>query len=357
MARSLRALRYKLLKGNYPYVTARVKAKKPKLLRREDYLKLLASSPSEIARSLQEGHYKREVDELGSKYRGARLVEMATRLNLSRSYTDVTSYATGELQRFIQLYLQRYDVYNIKTLVRGKLAGVKDEEIESQLIPAGALSADDLATLARLGQADEVIERLGKTLYGPLLREGLEGGKRENLARVENELDKLYYKTLIHAIAPTSEPKRAFLNFVRFEADLLEVKTLLRLRAGGFEGDPLPFLADPEGGDIDGPLAARLLRAQPEEFVHEVEALPFGARVAPALTEYFQTKDLNKAAIAIDNALLASAQGFSRRYPLSLLPVVDFILRKRVEVDNLRIIAAGKDHGLPEDTIRGLLQL
>jgi V/A-type H+/Na+-transporting ATPase subunit C len=352
----LGALRYRLLRGNYPYVTARVKAKKPKLLRRDDYLKLVASSPSEIARVLQEGHYKREVDELAPKYRGAALVEMATRLNLSRSYTDVAAYATGELQRFILLYLQRYDVYNIKTLVRGKLSGAGDEEIESQLIPAGALRIDELGQLARLGQADEVIERLGKTLYGPLLREGLEGGKRENLGRVENDLDKLYYKTLIHAIQPTSEPKRAFLNFVQLEADILDLKTILRLRASGLE-DAAPFLVDPDGGALDGPLAARLMRAAPDEFVHEVEALPFGPAIAPSLTQYFQDKDLNKVAIALDKALLATAGGFSRRYPLSLLPVVDFVLRKKVEVDNIRIIARGKEHGLPEETIRGLLQL
>ncbi|MCA1812868.1 MAG: ATP synthase A1 subunit C [Halobacteriales archaeon] len=350
----LRAFRWKLLRGNYPYVTARVKAKKPKLLRRDDYNKLISSSPAEMARFLQEGTYKREVDELSAKYRGARLVEMSTRLSLSRSYTDVASYATGELQRLILLYLQRYDVYNIKTLVRGKLAGVGDEEIEQQLIPAGALRADQLSQLAKLGNLDEVIERLGKTLYAPLLREGLEGGKRENLARVENELDKLYYRTLLNAVDGVTEPKRAFLNFVRLETALLDLKTVLRLRAGGVE-DAAPYLVNPESGLLDAALAARLLRASPEEMASEVEASGIGKEAGPVVRQYLADQDLNRAVIALDQALLRSAAGFSRRYPLSLLPVVDFVLRKRIEVDNLRIIAAGREHGLPEDTIRGLL--
>lgn len=352
----LAGLRGALMGGNYPYVTARVKARKPKLLRRDDYLKLVNSSPAEIARFLQEGHYKREVDELGSKFRGAALVEMATRLNLSRSYTEVTGYATGELQQMLLLYLQRYDVWNIKTMLRGKLAGVRDEEIESQLIPAGALRSDELAQLVRLGSSDEVIERLAKTPYGDLLREGLEGGKRENLARTENELDKRYYYVLLKAVTPDNEPKRAFLDFLRHEADILDLKTILRLRAGGVE-DPLPFLVDPEGGDLDGPMAVRLMRAPGDEFAREIEGTPFGASLVPAVTQYFQDHDLNKVAIALDKQLLASATGFSRRYPLSLLPVVDYVLRKKVEVDNLRVVAAGKEHGLPEDTIRGLLVL
>jgi V/A-type H+/Na+-transporting ATPase subunit C len=345
-----------LMKGNYPYVTARVKARKPKLLRRDDFLKMANSSPAEIARQLQEGHYKREIDELGGKYRGARLIEMATRLNLSRSYTEVTGYATGELQQLLLLYLQRYDVWNIKTVIRGKFAGVRDEEIESQLIPAGALHTEELGQLVRLGSVDEVIERLAKTPYGDLLREGLEGGKRENLARVENDLDKRYYYVLLKAVQPDNEPKRAFLHFLRYEADILDLKTILRLRAAQME-DATPYLVDPDGGDLDGPMAARLLRAAPDEFVREVEATPFGAPLVPALNQYFQDNDLNKVTLAMDKVLMASAQGFSRRYPLSLLPVVDYVLRKKLEVDNLRILAAGKEHGLPDETIRGLLIL
>jgi V/A-type H+-transporting ATPase subunit C len=356
MPRGLRAYRWKLLRGNYPYVTARVKARKPKLLRRDDFVKLVNSSPAEIARFLQEGHYKREVDELAGRYRGARLVEMATRLHLSRSYTEVVSYATGELQALLLVYLQRYDVYNIKTVVRGKLAGVQHEEIEAQLIPAGALRADELGQLARLGNADEVIERLGKTPYGQLLREGLEGGRRENLGKVENELDKAYYAALLGSFEPTSEPKRAFASFLRLEADLLDLKTILRLRAGGIE-DAGPYLVDPEGGELDTAMATRLMRAAPEEFVNEVDATRFGKGLGPLLKDYFQHQDLNRVAVQLDQQLLRSAAGFNRRYPLSLLPVVDFVLRKKVEVDNLRIIAAGKEHGLPEDTIRGLLVL
>jgi V/A-type H+/Na+-transporting ATPase subunit C len=296
------------------------------------------------------------VDELGAKYRGARLVAMATRLNLSRSYAEVAGYATGELQALLLLYLQRYDVWNIKTVIRGKLAGMAAEEVESQLVPAGALRSNELGQLIRLGSLDEVIERLARTPYGPLLREGLEGGKRQNLGRVENELDKKYYQTLLKAVEPSNEPKRAFLDYLRLEADIVDLKTILRLRAAGMD-DPAPYLVDPDGGDLDGPGALRLLRAAPEDFVREVEAMPFGAPLVPVLQQYFQDKDLNRAVVGLDKALLASSQGFSRRYPLSLLPVVDYVLRKKVEVDNLRIIAAAKEHGLPEDQIRGLLLL
>jgi len=58
---------------------------------------------------------------------------------------------------------------------------------------------------------------------------------------------------------------------------------------------------------------------------------------------------------ALDKQLILSAQSFSHRYPLSVLPVVDYVLRKKVEVDNLRVLALGKAAGLPEATLKELL--
>src|SRR5581483_2789222 len=108
--------------GNYAYVTARVRAKKNQLLGADEYPKMLARDPSEIAKALQEGAYKAEIDELASRYRGAELVERATRLNLGRTYAQIQGFATGALAASVGLYLARYDVQNVKTIIRGKFS-------------------------------------------------------------------------------------------------------------------------------------------------------------------------------------------------------------------------------------------
>ncbi|HIJ17497.1 MAG TPA: V-type ATP synthase subunit C, partial [Thermoplasmata archaeon] len=40
---------------------------------------------------------------------------------------------------------------------------------------------------------------------------------------------------------------------------------------------------------------------------------------------------------------------------LSVLPIVNYMIRKKVEVDNIRIIARGKESGLPKRVIEELL--
>src|SRR5919201_622335 len=50
--------------GNYAYVAARVRVKKAKLLPADEYARLLARDANEIARALQEGAYKGDIDAL-----------------------------------------------------------------------------------------------------------------------------------------------------------------------------------------------------------------------------------------------------------------------------------------------------
>src|ERR1051325_4601575 len=158
--------------GNYAYVTARVRAKKAKLLPAEEYNKLLLRDASDIARALQEGAYKQDIDALAARYRGAELVERATRAHMGRVYGEVQGFASGELATMIAYYLARYDLYNVKTILRGKFARVKAEEILAETIPAGSL-APRLEELVRLERVEGVVEALqgtpGKRVLAPLV--------------------------------------------------------------------------------------------------------------------------------------------------------------------------------------------
>jgi V/A-type H+-transporting ATPase subunit C len=341
--------------GNYAYVATRVRARKTFLLRRDTYPKLLLRDVHEVARTLQEGQYKREVEELGGKYSGARLVEMATRLNLARDYSAILRWSNGELGRMLGIYLQRYDVYNIKTVLRGKFAGISDEEIARNLVPAGRLTVDGLDELLRLESLAEVVDALRETQYGPALTEGLEGRQVTSLAKLENAVDKIYYHALIKAVDPTDQAKAAFKAFLERELDIIDLKTVLRLRVEGITEIGDLFLDD--RGEITLESAQRLLRAGPDEFAQELEGTEIHKVIAPHLAELLSKGNLHPVTTALDKHLVESARTFSYRYPLSILPVIDYVLRKKIEVDNLRIIAFGKQSGLREETIRELLVL
>src|SRR2546425_1232761 len=57
----------------------------------------------------------------------------------------------------------------------------------------------------------------------------------------------------------------------------------------------------------------------------------------------------------VENVHLIEATKYSHLHPLSILPILDYILRKDREVQNIRLIARGKESGLSTDVIRELL--
>ena len=115
--------------GNYPYVTARVRAKKAGLLSQDIYERMLQMEIPQIARILSEGAYKAEILALATKASGVDLIELATSRNLAAVYTQIIGFSEGELRQMIGWYLDRFDVQNVKTIVRGKLFGASVEEM------------------------------------------------------------------------------------------------------------------------------------------------------------------------------------------------------------------------------------
>jgi V/A-type H+-transporting ATPase subunit C len=341
--------------GNYAYVNARVRAKKAKLLPHDEYARLLARDASEIARALQEGTYKEDIDALAARYRGAELVERATRNHLGRVYADVQGFATGRLAAMIGQYLARYDVQNLKTILRGKFSGAKPEEILADTIPAGTL-APRLEELARIERLEDVPGALQGSPWRKVLTPLLEGRRPTSLVEAENALDRAYYDELLRAIGTGGgAATRAFLNWVKNEIDVTNLKTLLRLRFAGVTEWESVFI--PGGEQVGRETAQRLVRGTDDEVLAEFGQLSLATEVVDAARASLASKNMNAISLALDRELMRDASSFSHRQPLSVLPVVDFILRKKIEADNLRAIAYGKQTGLPNETIQELLVL
>src|SRR5208337_3634609 len=113
--------------GNYAYATARVKTKKAFLFPKETYAKLLQMDIPEISRFIGESKYKQEIDELATKYAGIDLTEYALNLNLAREYSQIVGFCQGDLKLLLGAYMQRWDDWNIKSILRGKNYGASEE--------------------------------------------------------------------------------------------------------------------------------------------------------------------------------------------------------------------------------------
>jgi V/A-type H+-transporting ATPase subunit C len=156
-------------KGNYAYVTARVKAKKSLLISKDNYPKLMLMDLNEIGRFLGETQYQVEMTELATRYDGVNLIELGTSKNLARVFTDILNYSKGDLRYMLERYLMRWDIWNIKTILRGKYYGASTEDILEDIVAAGKYDEGFINILISLEDVEAVLKEL-KSKEGLVIR-------------------------------------------------------------------------------------------------------------------------------------------------------------------------------------------
>lgn len=340
--------------ANPEYVTARIRARRDKLLDEEDYRKLVRMGPSGIARYLEETEYEAEVDELGTRHRGVDLVEYALNRNLAKHFSDILSWADGRLRDRTARYLRKYDVWNIKTVLRGLYAGTDRETIESDLIRAGELDDRRLEQLLNAETIADAVEGLaGTTYYDPLTDTLPEYEEHDSLIPLENALDRAFYTQLLGSVsggAATQGSARQYLMFLRAEIDFLNVRNALRLARSGAGMDPTAYFID--GGRLFTADRLRQLVGNTDELTTYIRDSRYGEDLAAALDALEEAESLIQFEHALDAALLEYSDRLASSDPMSIAAVMSYVLAKEREVENIRAIARGREVGLEESEIQ-----
>lgn len=316
---------------------------KTKLIPHEMYQRMLGMDIPEITRYLEETQYKEEIDLMAKDHSGAELVEFATFANLAKTYRKLLDVSIDEPQFLILEYLRRWDIWNIKTILRGKFYGASEEEITKYLVPAGELDMEFLEGLVKKERVEEVISAFDGTDY----YEALAHYDGQMLSSVENALDKLYYFRMERAVGGTlSVGGGLLLKYVRKEIDVKNLVTLFRMNKAGIEASVIQDNLIP-GGKLHEELS-RMAGQSYNEFVRGLEGYPFWSAISDVAAE---GGSVSRIEARLRAYLVRYAWAISNYHPLSILPVLGYIVSKDTEVSNIRKIVRGKEAGLPAELI------
>jgi V/A-type H+-transporting ATPase subunit C len=340
-------------KGNYAYSVTRVRAKKSSLLKEDSYAKMLMMSVPEISRFISESGYQKEMTELAGRIEGIDLLEHATYRNMANVFGSILKSATGDLREMLSAYLEKWDIWNLKVILRGKMYGVDTESIREDLVPAGELSLTDLERLLAADSAEDILAAFGKMAEADIPQNVMAAYKASgNLTEIEDHLDKLHYMRLIEKIDPSSRPARLFQDFVRTEIDTVNLGTILKLKAEGIHGADVMEYIIPGGKQINKQLGTQIANADTiASAAADIAQLDFHEEIKAALEE----GSLRGIVIGMKRYQMRLAKRFSHLHPLSVIPILDFMIHKEIEVSNIRIIARGMASGIDRETIKGLL--
>lgn len=351
---------------------------KSRLIPKDMYTKLLQMGIPEIARFIEESQYKREIDELAVRFSGIDLLELALNLNLARAFKTILGFSEGEIALLVSSYLKRWDAWSIKCIIRGKYYGASLDEILQTIIPAGDLTIDFLISLAKLDSVEEIIERLRikkSIFYAPMAVAKGEFDQTKALAVLEDSMDKAYYSTVMGDIALekgfvvgllpelsrysafasvfTPRSLKMFLEFFRTEIDVVNLKTLFRLKREELEAEEVMKYLIEGGIRLRGDRLESLALAKSfQEFATIISDTYYGKEIGDAIAAIETTGSLGDIEIALEKTLIGTAQMISYEFPLSIAPVLWYMVKKNAEVYNLRVIARGKEARLSTETIK-----
>jgi len=132
------------------------------------------------------------------------------------------------------------------------------------------------------------------------------------------------------------------------KTDIANLKTVLRMRHRGIKGHKELLIS---GGTLKVDLLSSVQSLS--DLSNILEGTKFQEYIIPYIKE--EIPDLNSCVHALDEFVANRSKRFSYLYPLSVLPVLDFLLKKEREVRNLRAIVRGKQTGLSIEKIEELV--
>ena len=334
---------YWLGETNYSYLNTRVRAMESKLFKNDSYIKLLNMEVSQIARFLGEGNYRDEIESLSRTYRGADLIEHSINKNLGNTYHKLIKMSGEKAAAYAFAMLARWDIHNIISVLRGKYSNSSDYDIEKTLIPIGEIPFSFIMSLVKIYSYEDVITRLKKIERFEFLDETKE------LADIESELFKMYFKNTLDNFK--KEKKSLFVEFIKTEIDIINIKNIMRMRRYGFavEEEQKNII---EGGlflDIDD--LSSLLRSSDNDFLKKLKKTPYGI----IIEKHLQERTLFYLEESLEKYLMKCAKEKFIGDPFTIMPVLHYIISKKIEVENIRKISRGKASNLETKIIEDSL--
>ena len=326
--------------ADFGYVNARVRGLRSRLLPGGFFgEQAQAGGFTEFTAALAQSSYARSLDEArGSEGAHGPLAAVDAALahhfvRVARMLLDVSKGAAHEL---IALLLRRYDLANLKAIVRGLHAGRGRDEIMTAVLPAGELAASTLRGMAAAEDpaAAGQLLALAKHPLTEAFRRGAADYRADgDLLRFEVALDRAFFQRLARDARRLPAPA-GFRRLLAAELDATNLRTALKLRGVATEAGAF-FV---EGGrDLTLAAFQRIVAHEPGEPLPRVVGPLAPVSGATSLAE-------------VEKRVTAVFDAATRRLaldPLDVGLVADYLRRQERETAQLRLLARGKYYGVP----------
>ena len=333
--------------SDFNYLNARIRSSKKQILDTSAYEQLLGmESLNQIKNWLLDSPRGMDIQEGIAAKDGSEGLETGLSKHMERTYKRLLDWAGEDAKPLIEAILRRWDVHNIKTLIRGKYAGTSEVELLSACMPACDFTWEELGELAKQSTVRDLVNLLltwNTNFKRPILKhqELIANGDREALTALEFALDNYYYELGTTHAEELAQDAEAVIYLLNMEADIANILTVLRL-LGLEERDKIKsFLIN--GGHLGLATMHNLIYAPTRgDVLEKLRSTYLGRAISKLEVAQPELSDIERAFHSIVDKFALTAGGDD---PLSIGVAINFIWRKQAEFTNLRLIIKSKAFG------------
>ncbi len=343
----------------YSNINARMAGMKGMLLNEKDYELILSrDSVSSVITFLNTTSYSKDIRRIkGGNGSGSNtgMIKEGLNRNLHSVFKRINMTAVGESRILLSTLIGWWDIYNIKTVLRGRQNGRSEEEIKYLLVATGTLCNRRLVGLLQETDLKNLITSLGYLGFPcslpaaeRLIETYLAGGS----ILLEGQIEKAYFEDVLKKVNWEGNSSHLAIKIIRSQIDKANIITGLKIT----NKDGL----DPEAYFIDGGehISIRLHRELFKDKKKLAEKLPHIIRMGKWCLKEEDLRTPERISVLerrIEMGMLKDLFQTSLIDTYSMGVIVSYIWRKVNEVINLNTILHGRLNGIPNETIRELL--
>jgi V/A-type H+-transporting ATPase subunit C len=209
------------------YLNARVSLMAARLLRTDEPQVLAEGTSDERAAVLERAGLTQLLADLQA---GQYLEQSIIRAQLADIL--ILMRAAGEARSFLQYWTLRFEITNLKAIIRGKLAKAPVSLIRQELSDIGFLASLPVEELLQTEDIQELLRRLETTHYADMVRFARRAFEAQpRLFDLDAALDRRYYHGLVERARPLEESLGAsFRRIMELHIDRINLTWLLRFR-------------------------------------------------------------------------------------------------------------------------------
>ncbi len=337
----------------YDYGNARLRVRASAWLSSFDYRNLLAATGLDaVLGSLAQGPYAEDVATAMGRYRGIRRLDEAVRLHLSRELSEVRSFYEERISGRLGGYLARWDIRNVRSILRDIHRRHQQPPSVSLLVSAGALDAESLTEIAAQRDVRSAVDllsvwRLPSSDVVRQLRNAIPHfAETGDILVLERALDVAFG---VHVMSVRADGDDRVAETLAREIDRINLVSMARVLDVARATGAVPAFAPIDGGIIPADTWVHLVGIERDTAASSiVSRLP--TAWAPVVADWVENGGAARLDDGVEDALArAAVQMFRTGDALGIDVPLGYMGQQEAEARNLRLVGRAVADDLPRE--------